>query len=76
MKFSQIVAEEFPRRAIRVRVGNTESYMGIHSRGLNDMTPEQVHWLDSHNCIHCWYSYKEVEIIYRKSAKYDKIVWG
>lgn len=76
MKFSQIVAKEFPRRAIRIRVGDTESYMGIHSRGLNDMTPEQVQWLDNHNCIHCWYSYKEVEIVYRKSSKYDKIVWG
>ncbi len=76
MKFSQIVEKEFPNRAIRIRVGNTISYMGIHSRGLKEMKPEQIQWLDSHNHIHCWYSYNEIEIVYRKSAKYEKIVWA
>ena len=75
-KFSEIVKVEFPNRPIRVKVGDTVSYMGINSRGLAEMKPEQIKWLDSHTIIHCWYSREEVEIVFRGSKKYEKIVWG
>lgn len=74
-KFSEIVNTEFPNRPIRVVVGNTVSYIGINSRGLKEMQSEQVKWLDSHKIVHCWYSQKEIEIVFKGSKKYDKIVW-
>ena len=74
-KFSEIVRTEFPNRAIRVKVGDTCSYMGINSRGLDEMKSEQIDWLDSHKILHCWYSAKEIELIFKASKKYEKIVW-
>ena len=76
MIFSDLVKAEFPKRPIRVRVGDTESYMGVHCEGLAEMKPEQIKWLDSHAPIHKWYSAKEIELVYRKSKQYEQIVWG
>jgi len=76
MKFSEIVANNFPARAIRIRVGDTEIYMGTKSRGLDEMSASQIDWLNSHNCIHCWRSSNEMEIVYRKNKAFEKLVWG
>lgn len=76
MKFSEIVANNFPTRAIRIRVGDTEIYMGTKSRGLNEMSAAQIDWLNSHDYIHCWWSFNEVEIVYRKNKAFEKLVWG
>lgn len=75
-KFSEIVKTEWPNRPIRIVVGNTVSYMGINCKGLKEMQLEQIEWLDSHKIIHCWYSKEEIEIVFKGSKKYDKIVWG
>lgn len=76
MNFSAIVEKEFPKRAIRIVVGDTQTYLGINSDGLNHLKTEQLKWLNSHKIKHLWYSIKEVEIVFQKSKKYNQIVWG
>lgn len=76
MKFSDYVKEYFPKRPIRIRVGDTESYMGRNCKGLNEMSPAQIDWLNNHKPIHILYSYSEIELVYRSSKKYTRIVWG
>lgn len=78
--FSKIVNEYFPENAIRVIVGDTETYIGVNCGGLNEMKPEQIEWLDSHNPTSVKWGVKwgqwEKVIKYRKSVQYEKIVWG
>lgn len=75
MTFSEIVNTYLPERAIRVRVGDTETYIGKHCRGLLDMKKEQIEWLDTHTPIRTNISYNEITLTYRKSDKYTNIVW-
>lgn len=76
MKFGDYVRNYFPARAIRVRVGDTESYMGRYCQGLKEMSTKQIQWLNNHKPIHIRYSYNELELVYRASPKYTEIVWG
>ena len=78
MKFSEMVKSNFPEKAIRVRVGGDESYMGINCRGLECMTAEQIKWLDNHTPLHQYYTpyKKEIEWVYRENKTYHQIVWG
>lgn len=75
-KFTEIVNTEWPNRAIRIKVGDVETYMGVNCRGLDEMRSEVKDWLDSHQILHCWYSRKEVELIYKGSEKYFRLVFG
>lgn len=75
-KFTNIVNNYWPARPIRITVGDTETYMGVNSRGLEHMREEQIKYLDSHEPMHMWCSKDEIHLVYRKSKKYNKIVWG
>lgn len=74
--FTEEVNQYYPKRAIRVIVGATQTYIGVNCDGLNEMKPEQIEWLNAHKPIHVWFSAKEVEFVFRGSQKYEKIVWG
>ena len=78
MKFTEIVNTYFPKKAIRVRVGNDETYLGVNCRGLECMTAEQIKWLDNHAPIHRYeyFCKPEIEIVYKANKTYHKIVWG
>ena len=76
MKFSEIVKSNFPQRNIIITVGDTTIFMGNKSCGLEEMSKQQIEWLDNHKPKHIYYSMKEIEFIYQKSKKYEEIVWG
>ena len=75
MKFSEIVKHHFPTYAIRINVGGTITYMGRMSAGLLDLLPKQLEWLDTHK-FSITYAADEVVLTFRRSNKYDQIVWG
>ena len=75
MTFKEIVKREWPRRPIRITVGKTEIYMGVNSNGLNQMKSEVIDWLDNHELLHCWSSKREVELVYKGSAKFNRLVF-
>lgn len=76
MTFSEIVNTYLPKHAIRVKVGDTETYIGKYCRGLCEMKKEQIEWLDTHTPIRTSMSWNEITLTYRKSEKYTNIVWG
>ena len=78
MKFTEIVKANFPQKAIRVRVGNDETYLGVNCKGLANMTEAQIRWLDNHAPIHVYYHFgkAEVEIVYKANKTHHRIVWG
>lgn len=76
MTFSEIANAYFPRFALRVRVGETETYIGKRCRGISEMCSSQRDWLDSHKPIHVYRQGDEIVIVFRGSKKYHEIVWG
>ena len=74
--FMTYYEEYFPFKNIRIKVGATITFIGVNSEGLAHLKPAQIEWLNSHKIMHAWLSKNEVELIYRSSPKYEKIVWG
>jgi len=74
--FIEIVNMYFPNRAIRVKAGDTELYLGKNCDGLKEMNPEAIKYLDNHQIMGFALNEKEITLKYRKSKTFEKIIWG
>lgn len=74
--FETIANLYWPTRAIRVCVGDTQTYIGRNCAGICHMKPEQIEWLNNHKFYWWSISYDTVELRYRKNKQYERIVWG
>ena len=75
-KFSEIVAKNHGRRNIVLKVGRVRTYISKNSNILKEMTKERIEWLDNHKILKEWSGLEEIELIYKGSKKYEKMVWG
>lgn len=76
MTFKEIVKKEWPQRPIRINAGSTQIYLGVNCKGLEQMKPEVIEWLDNHKLLHYWTSRKEIELVYKGSTKLNRLVFG
>ena len=69
--FSELMDNNFPKRAMRVTVGSIQFYFGENCRGKEEVRPEIVKWFDTHKYSHCWWSVKEIELVFPRNKKFE-----
>lgn len=69
--FSELMDNNFPKRAMRVTVGSIQFYFGENCRGKEEVKPEIIKWFDTHKYSHCWWSIEEIELVYPRNRKFE-----
>ena len=73
---TSIIMANSSKRAVRIKAGNTEIYIGINCNGLEEMNPNVLKWFDTHKALHVWSGRNEVEVQYKGSAKLERMIFG
>lgn len=74
-KFTEMMAKNWPQKDVRISFGDCSIFIGRNCGGLDELKPEVIEFLDSHEPIHRYISATEVEWRYRYNSKLYNLIF-